>query len=295
MHLKKLNYWEVERKIAMLRSLAESKASPSKHLPLIKSIFNGVRTPAITVKNEIIYRSRWNKGTELYFHTNDLRYPDIKDVKKKGRLNDAGENVLYAAACELGTIIESRPDMNKLFTIASIKPLHPGILYFPLGITDKGYYDRNITAAEKLVIDYVNHEITKIVATSEDYNSTIALARFFLRTKISGLNNTGCIAYPSVESSKISSQTTYNFAIPPEVFDKFFVFTGATAYCLTNEEEHYQLNSLNEVSSFDQTGRLAWRYSKKEMLRRISQGLTLDGTYCENIKRLAQQKCLTSP
>jgi hypothetical protein len=108
------------------------------------------------------------------------------------------------------------------------------MLYFPLGITDKDYYNCNNTAAEGMVREYVNSEITKTVDTLEDYNSTIALSKFFLRTKISGLDNTGCIAYPSVESSKISNKTTYNFAILPEVYDKHFMFTRAIAKSLNN-------------------------------------------------------------
>ena len=271
----------------MLRELTSSRDSPSKHLPLIKSIVHGVRTTAITVKNDTLYRSRWNKGAELFIHTNDLRYPDSRIVKKKGRLNDVGESVLYAAACELGTIIESRPDMNKLFTISSIKPLNPELLYFPLGITDKGYYNRKYTTAEEMVVEYINSEITKVVETLEDYNSTIALATHFLRTNILGVNNTGCIAYPSVESSKISNKTTYNFAILPGVFDKNFMFSGAKVYCLTNEQAHYQLNPLNEVTNINNAGELMWKYTHAEMLNRISQGLTLDGTYCENIKCMA--------
>ena len=272
----------------MLRKLAASNAPPSRHLPLIKSVLHGVRISAITIKNDVLYRSRWNKGTDLYMHTNELRYPDSSAVDKEGRLNDIGESILYAAACELGTIIESRPDINKLFTISSIKPLNPEIYYYPLGITDKDYYNHEISAAEKIVIEYLNTEITKSIDTVEDYFSTIALSKFFLKTKIKDLNSTGCIAYPSAEGSKISNKTTYNFAIAPEVFDKHFVITGATVYCLTNEEAHYQLNSLNEVTEIDKTGNLSWLYSHDKMINRISQGLTLDGTYCENIKCLVQ-------
>jgi hypothetical protein len=53
--LKKVDYWEVKRKVEMLRRLAASKALPSKHLLLVKSIFHDVRISAITVKNDILY------------------------------------------------------------------------------------------------------------------------------------------------------------------------------------------------------------------------------------------------
>ena len=116
----------------MLKTLAASNASPGKHIPLLKSVLNGVRITAITINNDILYRSRWNKETALYRHTDELRYPDKKVITNKGRLNDIGESILYAAACELGTIIESRPVLNKLFTISLIKPLNSDLLYFPL-------------------------------------------------------------------------------------------------------------------------------------------------------------------
>ncbi len=285
MHLlQKVNYWDVKRKVEMLKKLSSSKEQPDKHFHLIKSAFTGVRSAAITIENDVIYRSRWNKQGGLFSNTSELGYPNNSDVKQKGRLNNKGESILYAAACELGTIIESRPDIGKLFTISTIKLSNSNLLFFPLGITDKGYYGKKTSSAEKLIIEYVNSEIIKVVDDPEDYNSTIALSKFYLRTNIIGSNSSGCIAYPSVESSKISNKTTYNFAIIPKVFDKYFTFTDAKVYCLIHLKEHYQLTAMNQVTEINNTGNLIWKYSYTEMTKRIKDGLSLDGRYYKEIK-----------
>lgn len=241
---------------------------------------------AMTIKNEVFYRSRWNKGLELYHHISEVRYPNTKLIKKKGRLNDIGESVLYASACELGTIIESRPDIEKPFTIAVIKPRNPGLFYFPLGMKDRNYLPSKLTKADQLVNDYINNEITKIVKCNDDYNSTIAMSNHFLKTRFKEELASGGIVYPSVESSKISNVTTYNVAILPKVFDEQFEITGAKMYCLTNEESHYQLNALNETIDIDDSGVLSWRFTQGEMFERITQGLALEDTLCEGIKCL---------
>ena len=268
----------------MLKKLSSSKASPEKHSQLIKSAFTGVRTSAITIQNDVVYRSRWNKRGRMFSHISELSYPNSSYVIQKGRLNNVGESILYAAACELGTIIESRPDINKLFTITKIKALNPDLLFFPLGIIDKGYYDRKKSTAEKLIVEYANSEIIKLVDDPEDYNSTIALSQHYLRSGVIGSESSGCIVYPSVESSKISNKTTYNMAILPNVFDKYFSITEATVYCLVHLKEHYQLTPLNKTKDIEKTGDLSWAHSYVEMSKRIKNGLSLDGKYCEELK-----------
>jgi hypothetical protein len=86
-----------------------------------------------------------------------------------------------------------------------------------------------------------------------------------------------------VQSKKVSSVTTYNIAIPPEVFDLYFTIVKVSVYCLTIEPSHYQLNEVNKVSEINNNGTIKWLYDFDEMKDRISRGLCADGSICNNL------------
>lgn len=282
----KSDYFSTKRKIQKLKELTDNKAQPSKFIPLIRSIFNNVTVGAQTIRNKHLFRSRWNINNSLFTNVKDLKYKPSNEVDKKGRLNDVNESILYAAACELGTILESRPEIDKIFTICKIECLNPNLYYFPIGDPDKQIHFNSLSPKEKIVITYCNNEITKQIRNPEDYNSTIALGRFFLKTGLyDGKTNQGsCLIYPSVAGSQISNQKTYNVAILPKIFESNFQVVEAIVYCLSNEGTHYQLNPLNKTVSISKFGDFNWKFNVEIMKNRISKGLLLDDKICESIK-----------
>ena len=94
----------MKRKILKLQELSSINANPEEYIPLLKLMFNGVPKKAVPLKNEFIYRFRWNSDAKLFNSIYDLRYPPKDNVTVKGRLNDIGESILYAALSELGAV-----------------------------------------------------------------------------------------------------------------------------------------------------------------------------------------------
>ena len=132
---RKLNYFEMKRKISKLQELSARNAEPEDYLPLLESLTNKVSLNATSIKNDFIYRSRKNLTGTLFNNLADLKYPQKDKIKVKGRLNDIGESILYAALGELGTLIEARPQFNKLFTISTIRHRNREGFFIPIGIT----------------------------------------------------------------------------------------------------------------------------------------------------------------
>ncbi len=208
----------------------------------------------------------------LFSHVEDLIYPPKSLVKQKGRFNDVGESVFYAALCELGTIIESKPELNRLFTIIKIKrKTDSKIIFFPLGILDGPYKNFQDNKTAQIIIEYLNDEITKQPISPEDYNATITMAYHFFKTEINwndGTKTPGLI-YPSVRGKTISNKTTYNIAMLPCVFDDHYQVVEATVYCLTYETTHYELRELNK-GHIETNGQISWQYDYETMIKKTA-------------------------
>ena len=296
---KKLNYFEVKRKIKRLEEFANSNESIELQLKSIKSLAEGFSIQANTkIQNDYMYRSRWNEDGYLFSHVDELKYKPAHLVKNKGRLNNIGESILYAAACKLGTILESKPITQKLFTICKIQCLDKELIYFPIG--HKGGVKTSLgeKASDKLIYEYCTQQMQKVVNQPERYNATIAIGRFFLGTKLTGRRTGGehcCLIYPSVESSKTVDIKTFNVGIPPDVFDKCFKIVEAKVYALTDESGSYMLNDLNCTTEIDRKGNMSWQYSLDEMAIRAFHGLRLDGTKNENIKNMVDRVSVQKP
>lgn len=282
---RKLNYFEMKRKISKLQELSARNAEPEEYILLLQSMFNKVSIKATTIENDFIYRSRMNITGNLFNNLSDLKYPPKDKIKTKGRLNDIGESVLYAALSELGTLIEVRPQFNKLFTISTIRHKIKEGYFIPLGITSKDFNVVPQSKSEELLINYCNSEITKKVLNPIEYNSTIAMAHLFLKKPVLNykLGRLSGIIYPSVESKKLSNVITQNIAIRPEIFDSCFFIEDISVYCLTYEYRHYQLNEVNKVISINSEGTLKWLYDFNEMKERISKGFLAEKGICINL------------
>jgi hypothetical protein len=282
---RKLNYFEMKRKISKLQELSARNAEPEEYLHLLELLVNKVFLKATTIKNEFIYRSRMNFTGILFNNLADLKYPPKDEVKIKGRLNDIGESILYAALGELGTLIEARPQFNKLFTISTIRHRNREGFFIPIGITGSDIIVTPRSKTEELLINYFNSGITKNVSNPIEYNSTIAIAHLFLRKPVLNCmqGRLSGIIYPSVESKKMSNKTTYNVAIYPDIFDSCFIIENVSAYCLTFEQTHYQLNEVNRVILINNDGTLKWLYDFNEMKERISKGFLAERGTCINL------------
>jgi hypothetical protein len=71
-----------------------------------------------------------------------------------------------------------------------------------------------------------------------------------------------------------------------EAFDDNFYIKETRVYCLTHEMNRYQLNEVNH-GEIAEDGRINWMYSFSEMQQRMQNGLTLDGSFVENLKSYA--------
>lgn len=262
------DYYEVQRRIKTLEKLLIKKAEPKYFLPILKLIIKGVPFSAITLKNKFLYRSRFNKSGKLFQNIRELKYPPEYSVNNKGRLNDIGESILYASLCELGTIIESRTSLNKLFTITKFENFeNKQLLFFPIAVEKPQYVPQPKNKKEQLVYDYLHKEITKIVQDRGEYNSTIAIAHHFMKTHVKwdlGHKNAGFI-YPSAVGKEVSNKTTYNVALTPEIFDANYKAAGVTTYFLIDEGENYVLTEVN-TASIDSAGNLTWHKNYEEMI-----------------------------
>ena len=97
---------------------------------------------------------------------------------------------------------------DSVLTIAKIKCVIPKSLFVLLGVTDRAFSKKQEDPSHALVAEFCRHEITKAIAERDEYNSTIALAKFFLTTNIKSYADGyfSGIAYPSVESKARRAQ-----------------------------------------------------------------------------------------
>lgn len=286
-----MDYFKTREQIEALRRLSLEKREPQLQAELMKRILNGTVRSAITLENQYVYRARWNEG-QLFSSIEELIYPP-RECAKKGRFNYDNQSIFYAALCELGTIIELRPELNKLFTITQFKlTSKTSPLFFPVGIkADDGITDKfspsiRMNKAQKVVVDFLNEEVTKRNVSGDDYDLSILIGQHFLDRPVpmgkGEFKNAG-IAYSSVESKFLSNTTTRNLAMTPALFHEYYSFHKAYVYMLTREFDHYQLNPVNEA--VEEGSVLTWAFNNNEMKKRISLGLLSHGGVCKNIMR----------
>lgn len=281
-------YFEMKRKIERLKVKPIGAGGDDTRAKLLKSVTEGGIFSAITLKNEAIYRARWNERARLFQNVSELIYPPAV-FASKGRFNEKGESIFYGATSELGTIIELRPDLGKLFTITKFsRKTNEDPFFFPLAIRDKtGRADAYFTPrkkSQKLLHDFLYEILTARGDDTNAYDLSIMLARQFFGTGIDMPQGKryGGIAYASVEARFIASHLTYNVAMQPSFFDQNYQFAETFVYGLTLEETHYQLNPVNHATA-DATGALNWRFSYDEMVTRLTSGILLDDDICLGI------------
>lgn len=272
----------------MLRTFDDLSTPLSHYELLTERIFFGLRSTVITTKNRELYRSRWMKGFSLFSSVDDLKHPPQGAQVKRGRLNDAGVSCFYAAIDELGTIIESRPSLEKLFVISKFD-MDPSKLYLsPLGFTEMAPPPLRLSAADRLVQTYFPEEMRKSVRSDVEYKRTISIANIVFNRKIigGGKDVMPGIVYPSVESARIANKTTINVALSPSAYEASCRFVESVVYCLTNEGNHYQLNPVNRtISNPAEADRLLWRYSEEDMRSRLARGVLENGEYFASVER----------
>lgn len=205
----------------------------------------------------------------------------------KGRLNDVNEGVFYGAISIIGTLIELRPELNRFFTISTIrKNSKPDPMFYVAGDMPffAGLYSPN--PSEKLVRTYLDTELSKVASTSNEYNSTIAIARMLLQKEINpGEIITGTnfgLAYPSVESKKIASDTTYNVAFLPKIYDAHYLISEVVVYVLISKPANYELYDVNK-GHIANGGKIEWLFNFSTMRDRISKGTTATNRHAPEI------------
>lgn len=269
------NYFAAQRLVKNLQNLSRNQADIEAYLPLLKVMLHHLPLKAISLDNPVFYRARLNQDSRLFENIREVGYVPREMVATKGRLNGVNESILYAALCELGCLIESRTNIGKLFTIARIEPVQTSaVFFFPVGVRGRNFSIEGETKAHALFVDWLHGELSKEVGSADGYNSTIALARFFLHKEIAnydGEKYTGLV-YPSVPGRKMSNTTTYNVAMRPDVFDRNYKITGVEVCCLINEVDRYCLHVLNR-GQVQGDGAIVWMFNNDEMIKRALLGL----------------------
>jgi len=287
----------MKRSIERLHNLTKRNAEPSEYLPILKILVGNVRClKATTLLTDIFYRGRPNEVGRLFNNISELTYPKKEIVKKKNRLNDIGETILYASNGELGTIIEMDLERYSFFTISKIRMIDKEIHFVFIGIPGKDYSPIPNTRAEELVLNYFDGELTKTVNDHNEYNSTIALAHLFLDDPVinTKMGKMAGIIYPSAKSKIVSNKVTYNIAIQTDIFDSCFKFEEIYVYTMTLETHHpqvkekfWQMTGVNKVRKINDDGSLEWLFDFEEMKDRVSKGLIVEGGTCDNLRYMS--------
>lgn len=284
--------------VEKFRKLVRQGAEPNAFQPLLDVILTGHTLDAHTISSEHIYRSRPYEKGRLFGHVDELKYPPARCVTTKGRLNDVGQSIFYGSSSELGTLIEARPERDRLFVVSKIDCIRVDqLMFMPLGMESHNYLSGNASLPLKvrnktnsLVIEFFRDEMTRPVSESACYNGSIAIAnRFF---GVSLLNYAGSdrlgIVYPSVHGRKISNVTTYNLAMLPPTFDENYAITQVDVYSLTYEASNNQLVlSLLNTGAVSGNGTVDWQYCHEEMRRRTEAGIFGLGIKNDQIQGIA--------
>lgn len=280
------NHFDIKRKIEILQRLSIQRAAPSEFVLLLRDLLPHALLTCVPLADENIYRARFNEPGRLFSDVSELKHP--KAPLRKNRLNDVGEPFFYGAACELGTIYEMVPPVGSLFTMSRITKQCAKTPFFCIaGLVDDPRFPEPKGATEKAVFNYLHSELTKIATTPDDYNSTIALSRFYLDKELSAPNDCflGGLIYPSVQMARgVANVRTFNYGIRGHVFDENFRIRDACVYCFTFEEDdRYHIHEVN-FANISEDGRLNWRYDFSEMQRRMRSGIASNGEITEALR-----------
>lgn len=288
--MKYSNYFDIKRKIELLKKLSVRNATPEEFMPILESLFfNQMEIKGFDIADQFIYRARKNEQGSLFFDVSKLKHPQFSPLK--GRMNEQGESFFYGGICELGTIYETVPEIGSLFTISRVikqkQEEHP--IFLIAGLLDDPRSPAPENSIEKAIYDYLHGELTKVTSTVDEYNSTIAISRVFLNKGFSAPENHSIcgLVFPSVQRARgISNVRTFNIGMKGDVFDDKFQIKDAFVYCLTHEVETYQLNAVNS-GEIAEDGRINWLYNFAEMQQRMRSGLSFDGSFVESLKKFA--------
>lgn len=283
--MKYSDYFDVKRKIELLKKLSARNAMPDEFAPLLQDLFfDKIEIKGFFLGDQFIYRARRNEPGRLFANISELKHP--KASSSKGRMNDAGESFFYGALCELGTIYEMVPAIGSLFTISKINKQKGLPIFLIAGLLDDPRSPTPKNSTEKAIYNYLHGEFTKVTTTAEEYNSTIAISRQLLSKGLSAPEDYSLcgLAYPSVQIARgVANVRTFNIGMKGETFDDNFCIKDSSVYCLTDEVKNYQLNEVNH-GAIAEDGRLDWMYSFGEMQQRMRSGLTSDGSLVEKLK-----------
>ena len=281
-------YFDVKRKIELLKKLSARNAMPDEFVPLLeKLIFDKFKINCFPLGDQFIYRARKNESGRLFTDIDELKHPKLASAT--GRMNDVGESFFYGALCELGTIYEMVPAIGSLFTISKINTQKGLPLFKIVGLLDdpRSLIPKNKT--EQAIYSYLHGEFIKVTTTVEEYNSTIAISKLLLSEGLIAPEDYYLcgLAYPSVQKARgVANVRTINIGMKGEIFDDNFCINDTFVYCLTHEVKSYQLNEINH-GEIAEDGRINWMYSFSEMQQRIRSGFTSDGLFVEKLKSYA--------
>ncbi|MHB8354536.1 MAG: RES family NAD+ phosphorylase, partial [Burkholderiales bacterium] len=207
--------------------------NPDDLLESLGILTDSTQRKAARLEEVTFYRAR-RISSRLFDHINELRYPPAP-ATPKGRLNRKGDPMFYAAYSPAAALVEARAVAGRIIIVATIEELHEDcVQFFPIGISSGRYATPSREPAERLVIDYLNREMTKTVYTGNEYeySSTIAIADLFLHKPAyrKGVRVETGLIYPSVRAGQPLDEGTYNIALTPEVFDAYYRITEVKAY-----------------------------------------------------------------
>ena len=233
--------------IERLHHLLERKSKPDAFSGPLGNLLDDIQNLGVILTDVIFYRARLMPAS-FFTHVSELMYPP-KQITPKGRLNEEGSPLLYAAYSPVAALVEVSAKVGQIVAIAAIEEL-PGhadlVQFFSMGMPSSSRYSTPTRdRRDKLVHSYLNGEIAKAVdeGNEHQYNSTIAIAENFLYRPVLqpryGIQLTPGLIYPSVKAGQPFDENSYNVAMKPEVFDAHYHIVSVQAYyCLSLNEIH---------------------------------------------------------
>lgn len=180
-----------------------------------------------------VHRIRINENGKYFSSLVDLWCPPIDKIKKIGRCNDVGEQILYVSGGGDTALREINPPVGSIVTCLECEVVE-NIRLFEIGVLKNNqrelflqqlqkmhinslehFYnnDKSLIDLDSKLKDYIVEEFTKCVEVGEEhlYKKTISIAKYFLSNP-----TIEALMFPSIKSDLL----TINYAIPKEIADR---------------------------------------------------------------------------
>lgn len=265
----------INKQIQELKAL-DLKTSPFEEVKRrLVQLAYGYSCLTMHLKARNIFRARKTSKDKWFTHISELWYPPAEKVTQMGRLNHAGQSMLYYSDTMNAALYEMRPSIGEYYTILKCRLKKPNEWphVMELGIAERTSmidhpfkhrllentnFGRNhfgsgdAIKSNLLIRSFFASELMKVVEpeNSHEYKLTVALAEFLLNSdQIDG------VCYPSV-----AGNLGTNVAFKPQSADRFFVAESAQVLRVDEDlrPKGYTCTIITATKSISECGVIEW-------------------------------------